>query len=817
MKPRSWIRLVVAATCLLAAPAFANESQEQFKRYALVIGSNSGGPERVSLKYAEEDAKEIIRLLNRIGGVQPEDCKLLIHPDREQLMASIGQLQETIRQAKLSEQKTEFILYYSGHSDEEALLLDRTQVHYAELKKTMAGIPADVRIAILDSCSSGALTRVKGGTSRPPFLLDTSYDMKGYAFMTSSAMNEASQESDKLQGSFFTHALISGLRGAADTNQDGKITLSEAYQFAYNETLARTEKTLSGPQHPNYDIQMTGTGDVVMTDIRRSSSLLNLDAKLTGRLFIRDHRGQLVMELRKTGGRPIQLGLEAGDYTLTRETNNRLYTANVGLKSGQQVVLAESGFIETQREATRARGAATLEEDADEEGAQVEVQLPAEGYQRIPWTFQWSPEPSNQKVIHEHLFYILGGDSEYLDGWSLGLGLGQVRDSMCGFQISLLGNTIANHLQGGQIAGFFNTVGGSMSGIQALGFYNYVKNDLKGVQVSGGLNVVEGRCSGIQASIISNYTGQDAEGVAGAGIYNFSGKSIKGIQASGVFNYAGSRMEGAQATGVFNYCGGDSKGMQGSGVFNYRQGKSEGMQAAGAFNYCGEDSEGMQASGVCNYRRGKSVGLQATGVFNYCGGGSQGMQTSGVCNYAGGESTMAQISLVNISQNGKKLQLGVLNIADHQEGESLGLVSLARNGKISLMAWGDNLTGFNTAVKFRVNHLYSSIGLGKKEWQAATANHVAGHFRVGGYIPWGSVYLEPDLGLVLMHAENDRSDCFIDRQTFQARLTAGVQIIENLAVFIGAGVNYGHTLTADTLFSQGEYSPLYLGGAQVTF
>ncbi|MGD8538948.1 MAG: hypothetical protein PVI66_09540 [Candidatus Aminicenantes bacterium] len=50
--------------------------------------------------------------------------------------------------------------------------------------------------------------------------------------------------------------------------QDGRVTLNEAYHFAFNETLAQTEKSLSGPQHPYYNIQMAGTGDVVMTDIR---------------------------------------------------------------------------------------------------------------------------------------------------------------------------------------------------------------------------------------------------------------------------------------------------------------------------------------------------------------------------------------------------------------------------------------------------------------------------------------------------------------------------------------------------------------------
>ena len=127
-------------------------------------------------------------------------------------------------------------------------------------------IPADVRIAILDSCSSGVLTRGKGGTRRAPFLMDTSVDVQGHAFLTSSSEDEVAQESEGLGGSFFTHYLTSGMRGAADASGDGKVTLNEAYQFAFHETLGGTVDTRGGAQHPAYDIQLSGTGDVVMTD-----------------------------------------------------------------------------------------------------------------------------------------------------------------------------------------------------------------------------------------------------------------------------------------------------------------------------------------------------------------------------------------------------------------------------------------------------------------------------------------------------------------------------------------------------------------------
>ena len=96
--------------------------------------------------------------------------------------------------------------------------------------------------------------------------------MRGHAFLTSSSEDEAAQESDRIGASFFTHYLVSGLRGAADVTGEGKVSLNEAYQFAFHETLGRTSETQVGAQHPAYDIELSGTGDVVMTDLRQTSA-----------------------------------------------------------------------------------------------------------------------------------------------------------------------------------------------------------------------------------------------------------------------------------------------------------------------------------------------------------------------------------------------------------------------------------------------------------------------------------------------------------------------------------------------------------------
>ncbi len=326
------------------------------KRLALIVGANNGGRDRVQLKYAVSDARSIKKVFEEIGSVISDDSKLLADPDRETLLTEIETLQKKIDQAKSVYSRVEVFFYYSGHSDEEHILLGGEKLSYKELREAINSMGSDVRIAILDSCASGAFTRLKGGKKKSPFLTDSAYNMKGYAVMTSSSSDEASQESDQIKASFFTHYLVSGMRGAADMTQDGRVTLSEAYQFAFLETLAQTTKTTSGPQHPNYNIQMTGTGDVVMTDIRKSTALLNIHKDLSGRIFIYNKNESLLVELTKPQGRLVELGLEEGGYRVINLREGNAYETKLTLKRGKSHTVDSNNLSKTDRIYTTSRG-----------------------------------------------------------------------------------------------------------------------------------------------------------------------------------------------------------------------------------------------------------------------------------------------------------------------------------------------------------------------------------------------------------------------------------------------------------------------------
>ncbi len=326
------------------------------RRFALLVGANHGGEDRITLRYAVDDARAVQKVLKDMGGILPDDSRFLADPSREAFFKEIKSLTEEVKKAKENFRRVEVIFYYSGHSDEESLFLGKDRVSYKEFKDMITSLGADVRIGILDSCASGALTLPKGVKKKPPFLMDTAYDMKGYAFITSSSATEAAQESSRLKRSFFTHNLISGMRGAADRNQDGRITLSEAYQFAFDGTLKQTEKTMAGPQHPRYHIEMSGTGDVVITEIWKSTAVLVLKEELAGKIYIHNKDNVLVVELNKLAGHEISIGLDAGPYRIINIDDKAIWEAKVSLSIGKSSYLDLSKFSQADKIPTQLRG-----------------------------------------------------------------------------------------------------------------------------------------------------------------------------------------------------------------------------------------------------------------------------------------------------------------------------------------------------------------------------------------------------------------------------------------------------------------------------
>lgn len=344
---------------IISSIVFASENNESLsvERYALYVAANNGGAERDILKYAASDAKKLMEAMQEIGGINQDNSVILVEPKITDVENALQSFANTINQKKSNARRTEFIFYYSGHSDENALLLGEESYGYSQLKADINSVPSDIHVVMLDSCFSGNFIRAKGGSRQKSFLVDDSSVVSGHAYLSSSSESEASQESDLIQSSYFTHALITGLRGAADSSGDNKVSLNELYYYAFNETLSQTEQSTIGTQHPSFDITLVGSGDLILSDISTAESILALDSDLLGTVYIRNEKtGQLISEVKKSSANVIPLALEAGTYNITLIQSEQTLGASVKLKAGKSVYLSAKKFKKIDTKDGRARG-----------------------------------------------------------------------------------------------------------------------------------------------------------------------------------------------------------------------------------------------------------------------------------------------------------------------------------------------------------------------------------------------------------------------------------------------------------------------------
>ncbi|HEY8924201.1 MAG TPA: caspase family protein, partial [Polyangia bacterium] len=296
------------------------------------------------LAYAREDARKVWDVLTRLGGVRGDDAALLLDADAAQFSAALAEAERRARAAAARGEKTALIVFYSGHAKDGRLRLGDSELPVAALKARLAQASFDVRIGIFDACQSGALTRTKGARKAPAFEIDArgAREAHGMVILTSSASDEDSQESDLIGGSYFSHHLASGLLGGADKSGDGRVTLSEAYAYAYDRTVADTAESAAGAQHPTFSYDLAGNGDLVLTDViaRREGLVFPAEAP-SGAYFLVDGKGFVAAEVVKVEGAERRIALPPGRYRIKRRLPDRLRIGQIDIPRGQLVALSE--------------------------------------------------------------------------------------------------------------------------------------------------------------------------------------------------------------------------------------------------------------------------------------------------------------------------------------------------------------------------------------------------------------------------------------------------------------------------------------------
>lgn len=252
-------------------PAATLASKAIAQRWAVVVGISDylySGRGLTPLQFADRDATEFWDFLHspQGGGFAPAHTKLLMNEQATTRNIRAG-LYSFLKRA---EKDDLVVIYFAGHGAPEPGRPDNLYlVTYDTDPNDLAStafpmwdmetalkryIVADRVVIIADACHSGGiggeggLRSVGNANLINTYLANLQKTKPGRAIITASEANQLSREGDEWEGhGVFTYFLLKGLKGDADSDGNGVVTISESFNYVYN----KVRRATNSQQHPN--------------------------------------------------------------------------------------------------------------------------------------------------------------------------------------------------------------------------------------------------------------------------------------------------------------------------------------------------------------------------------------------------------------------------------------------------------------------------------------------------------------------------------------------------------------------------------------
>ncbi|MFC1852168.1 caspase domain-containing protein [candidate division CSSED10-310 bacterium] len=334
-----------------------------YVRIGLFVGDNSGIHYDTPLRFAEKDARIMYRVMLELGKLSPKYSRLLIDCERNEMLATLEEMRKTVREVHHEGEKVIFILFYSGHADSYGLHINGGKLPFALLKKRIAELKSDIFFGIFDTCQSGAITAMKGGVKGKPFSIKLveEPDIVGSVYLTSSLKEEISQESEAFSASLFTYYLVSALRGAADLNLDRHISLTEAYRYTYINTLKASSETTGMLQHPNFQYNLHGKGELILSYLPSASVHIIFPRGVRGNFFITSEDTEdLFVEVLAKPNQETKISLPRGSYIIKKKQHYNLLVTRANLRWGGNFIVEEDKMKSVPLKVARKKGISAL-------------------------------------------------------------------------------------------------------------------------------------------------------------------------------------------------------------------------------------------------------------------------------------------------------------------------------------------------------------------------------------------------------------------------------------------------------------------------
>jgi len=264
----------VAATPPAAVPVPPAPARNQ---WAVVIGVGHYESAAIPrLRYTVPDAEAIYETLIGPAGFKKDNVLLLT--DRSERKPTLRNIKWALGTflGRSAQKNDTVVIFFAGHgapevdtrglerdglakylipSDADPDDLYSTALPMDELQTIFGRIEAERVVAFLDACYSGAAggrtfaaKKTRAGSVDDLFL-ERLTRSKGRAIITASRTSEVSIELPELGHGIFSYFLVDGLKGAADLNRDGIVSLQELYEYVEQQVTTKS-RAVGGNQHP---------------------------------------------------------------------------------------------------------------------------------------------------------------------------------------------------------------------------------------------------------------------------------------------------------------------------------------------------------------------------------------------------------------------------------------------------------------------------------------------------------------------------------------------------------------------------------------
>lgn len=226
---KKFLIFITAICCVLNVSA---------RTFVLITGVSNYQDSQVNLGQTTKDAKEFKKVME----TQTKDITLLTsrYANKENILSKLRAI------CNRAQEDDRIIFFYSGHGMRGGMYVYDGTIYYDELVELLSQSKAKEKICFVDACHAGSLGNEISRQKGNELWMKNVTNKPGTAFFVACRGDEYSVESSWLGAGYFTQALIKGMRGKADNNQNREITIMELFKYVYKDVTTRTKSK----QHP---------------------------------------------------------------------------------------------------------------------------------------------------------------------------------------------------------------------------------------------------------------------------------------------------------------------------------------------------------------------------------------------------------------------------------------------------------------------------------------------------------------------------------------------------------------------------------------